>query len=355
MKRPYKHIKLKQNTPEWEQWRYNGIGGSEVASALATDSRELADLVYLTPIQLHLLKIGEPVTKFSGNESSEEGHYQEQAIIDRFSYYDLENPEQMNIYRNMKAGHKVNGIYRPKDVLQNDKYPWLFLSEDAFMTESVKSKKPKALIETKLTTSMEANRYTDKVNPSHFLQLQTGLLITGFEVGYLITLTDGKWFSVTTVRADKEIHQWIAEVTASFWLNVAKARKIKIEHNLPSYFNVIPDTLTEHQREGALMLAELEPKLTGSDKEVTFLRDMVIPSIDKIEREGTQEEFELCVQYKSACDSIDTGQNKKNEAYGRLLLSLSGATHVKFDDGKRGYYSFQSDKHGKKSMRVSLK
>lgn len=355
MKRPYKHIKLKQNTPAWEEWRYNGIGGSEVASALATDSKDLAELVYQTPIQLHLLKVGEPVTKFSGNVSSEEGKYQEKSIIDRFSYYDLESPDQMSIYRNMAKNFKVNGVYSPKDVIQNPKYPWLFLSEDAFMTESVKSRKPKALIEAKLTTSMEAARYQNRLNPAHYLQLMTGLLISGFPVGYLCSLVDGKWFEVTKVEADKEIFQWIENTTAMFWLNIAKARKIKIEYGIPTYFNVNPDMLTERQQEGAALLSELEPKLIGSDKEIKFIREMIVPPVEKIERPGTQEEWEYCQQYNQACDGITESESKKNEAYGRLLLSLNGSNYIKFDDGKGGYYSFTSDKNGKKSLRVSLK
>lgn len=119
MKKVYKHVKLKQKSPEWVAWRQeSGLGGSEVSSALATDSKELADLVYMTPIQLHLLKIGEPVTKFSGNVSSCEGQYQEAHIIERFKYFDLEVPDQMSIYSNMAADRKVNGVYQPGDTLQ---------------------------------------------------------------------------------------------------------------------------------------------------------------------------------------------------------------------------------------------
>jgi hypothetical protein len=353
MKKPYKEIRLKQGTQAWLDWRQEtGIGGSEVSSALATDSAELADLAYQTPIQLHLLKVGEPVTRFSGNVSSEEGKLQEPHIINRFRYYDLETPDQMSIYANMASGNKINGVYQPGNVLQNPKYPWLYYSLDAYVTESLNSRKAKGLIEAKLTTSMEANRYVNKVNPSHFLQLQTGLMITGFPIGYLISLVDGKWFNVLPVEPDKEIHQWIETVTAKFWTAVIKARMIKLEYGITSYINVNTDTLTEKQKEGVDILSQLEPSLIGSDHEIDFLKSMIIPRAEEIEREGTQSEFNSAIGYLQANVAVVEAEKKKKIHYGEMISTLDGFNKINFPSG---FYSYKADKNGKASLKVSDK
>jgi hypothetical protein len=356
MKKPYKHIRLKQKTQEWIDWRQeNGLGGSEVTSALATDSKELSELVYMTPIQLHLLKLGEPVQKFMGNESSCEGQFQEPHIIERFKYYDLESPNQMSIYSNMEAGNKINGVYQPGDILQNPKYPWLFYSLDAFMTDSITSKKPKALIEAKLTTSMESNRYENSVNPAHWLQLQTGLMITGFPIGYLITMVDGKWFKVLPVEPDKQIHEWIEHITVKFWTNVVKAKIIKVEYELSAYYNVNPDTLTERQREGVQLLSDLEPSLIGSEHEIDFIKSMIIPQAEEFPREGTQEELDAVRSYLLAGEQVNEFDRKKKIHYAQMISTLNGSNVINFNDGKDGYYSFKANKNGKPALYVSPK
>jgi hypothetical protein len=354
MKKPYRHIKLKQKSKEWLEWRHeNGIGGSEVASALATDSKELSELVYQTPIQLHLLKLGEPVTRFSGNVASEEGAHQEAAILNRLRYYDLENPDQMLIYENMRSCKKINGIYQPGGTLQNPSIPHLFYSMDAFMTESLKSRKPKALLEAKLTTSMETSRYENKVSPMHWIQVMTGLMITKLPVGYLISLIDGKWFSVLKIEPDREVFEWIETISASFWRKVLRARIIKLEYGIPAYYNVPVYMFDERQREGVAKLNELEPSLIGSENEIAFLKQMITPRVEEVRRLGSQEEFEEAVGYLKACQKIAEAEAEKNKHYGKMISWLNGYNVVDFPDA--GYYSYKATKKGVNTLNVKIK
>jgi hypothetical protein len=356
MKRQFKYIRLKQGSKEWEQWRHeNGFGGSDIASVLSTNSKELAELVYTPPIKLFLERIGEPVQKFTGNVASESGKFFEPIILEYYKHYDFESPDQMAMFRNIQAKRPVNGLWRPNGIIQNPKWPWLYYSPDGFGTESLKSKKPCVVLESKQTTSFETKRYKNGLNPAHYLQCMAGLMITGFDKGYVLSLVDGQWFEPTIILPDKEIFQWIEQISAEFWTRVVKARMIKIEYGLGAYFNVNPDTLTEKQREGVERISELEPSLIGSNNEIKTICEMVIPAPEKTEREGTQDEWVLCQKYNQACAKISDAEAEKNEAYGSLLLSLSGANYVKFDDGKAGYYSYMSDKNGKRSIRVSLK
>lgn len=351
----YKDIRLKQGTEAWKQWRYEtGIGGSEIASVLATDSFELSQLVYTPPLKLYLLKIGEPVQQFTGNVASYEGKLQERSIVERFKYYDLERPDNMLMHKNMEEGIVLNRVLRPNCVFHNPQWEWLFYSPDAVW---IRDRKRHGILESKLTNSMETNRYKNRVNPSHYLQVMTGLMITGLPIGYVLVLIDGQFFEPVPVYPDKEVFEWIQQISAQFWMRVAKARQIKIEYQIPAYFGVNPDMLTERQREGAELLSQLEPELIGSEHEMNFIREMIIPRPDEFPRDGDDDEFALCVEYIEAGEQIKKAEAKKREVYEKLLLSLDGCNIVNFPQApvKGCYYSYMPDKNNKASIRVSPK
>lgn len=358
----YKDIRLKQGTEEWRQWRYDtGIGGSEIASVLATDSFDLSQLVYTPPLKLFLQKIGEPVQGFTGNISSEEGKFQEKQITHRFKFYDLERPDNMLMHKNMKDGLVLNKVIHPGNVWHNPNFEWLFYSPDAVwvLPDELNPRKyhRHAILESKLTNSMETARYKNRVNPSHYLQVMTGLMITGLPIGYVLLLIDGQFFEPVPVYPDKEVFQWIEQISAQFWTRVVKARKIKIEYQIPYYFGVNPDHLTQQQRDGAELLSQLEPELIGSEHEMAFIREMIIPKPEECPREGTDDEFALCQNYLEANENITKAEAKKREVYERLLMSLNGSNMINFPGApvKGCYYSYMPDKNGKASIRVSQK
>lgn len=357
MKKQYKDIRLRQGSPEWKAWRdQQGIGGSEVASVMATVSKELADLVYMPPLKLFLQKIGEPhIQQFTGNIQSESGHCMEHVIMDYMKYYELDAPDQMKMFKNKREGIVVNGVRKPNNVVQNLQWPWMYFSPDAFLCESPQSQKRIAILESKNTTSMESRKYSSKINPAFYLQVQAGLMITGLPVGYACILIDGCWLEIVPIYPDKEIHKWIEETVAQFWIKVVKARKLKIEYELPCYFQVNPDTLTPKQREGAIRIAELEPNLTGSEPEVDFIRGMIIPQAEETPREGTQEEWVYALNYLKAGEEEKGAKARKNIHLAEMLSSLNGVNVINFDEGKNGFYSYKPDKNGRPSIFVSPK
>jgi hypothetical protein len=181
----------------------------------------------------------------------------------------------------------------------------------------------------------------------------TGLLVTGLPVGYLISLVDGKWFSVLKVEPDKEVFDWIETVSASFWRNVLKARIIKIEHDLTAYYNMPPDMMNEKQREGVMKLSELEPSLIGSTNEVKFLKELITPKAEEYRRQGTQDEFEEAVAYLKACEKVAEAEAEKNRHYGKMISELNGYNVIDFQEA--GYYSYKATKKGTCTLHVKLK
>lgn len=364
MKKPpakiYKDVKLRQGTEEWKQWRYDtGIGGSEIASVLATSSFELSQLVYTAPIKLFLQKIGDPVQAFTGNVSSHEGKFQEKAIVKRFVYYDMDRPDNMLMHHNMQNNIVMNRVFSPNCVFYNPDLPHGFYSPDSLWMKEIEPRKfaRAGLLEAKLTNSMECARYKNKINPSHVFQVLWGLRITGLPVGYVLTLVDGQFFEPVPIYPNVEIFQWMEDVSADFWRKVLRARMIKIEHNLPYYFNVNPDSLTEQQKDGVEKISALEPALIGSEHEMKFIREMIIPKAEEVAREGTDEEWMLCEKYLQANENIKHADAEKVKIYEQLLMSLKGANMVNFSNApvKGCYFSFMPDKNGRPSLKVSQK
>lgn len=352
MKKPYRDLRLKQRSPEWSTFRLNGIGGSEIASVMAMASPDLAELVYTSPLKLFLHKLEEPIQAFTGNLHTFEGQYQERAIIDRFKYYDLDQPDAVLMHKNIQDNIRCNDVRQHNGVFQNPKYEWLFYSPDSLF---IKDKQRYGILEGKLTTSMETKRYTNKINPSHYLQVMQGLMITGLSVGYILYLIDGQWYEPIKVEPDTQVFKWIEETSADFWLRVVKARKLKIEYELPAYFGVNPVALTERQREGAALIAQLEPNLLGSTHELDFIKGMIAPQAEIIAREGTQDEWEAALGYLKAGEEEKTAEAKKKKHYAEMLRTLNGSNTINFMDGKSGFYSYKPDKNGKTSLYVSPK
>ncbi len=349
--KPYKDLKLSQGSDKWKKWRRNrGIGGSEIATVLATDSKDLADLIYTPPIKLYLDKIGENVQQFTGNVPSMEGQFQEHAIVERFKYWDLERPDALGMHKNREAGIVLNRVWNINTVFWNPEYEWLFYSPDAVLLVEGERR---AILESKLTTSMETSRYKNRLNPAFYLQIQMGLMITGLPIGYALILIDGQWFDVVPVHPDQAVFDWIKSISARFWASVLKARKIKIEYGIENYFAIDPMSFDEGKREGIKKLEMLEPMLTGNEREIEFIKEMIVPLPERVERQGTIEEQLMCMSYHKVNENLRDLQKEKNVLYSNMLKAMGGSNVVNFDHG--GYYSYLPDKNGKRSLHVSSK
>jgi hypothetical protein len=214
----------------------------------------------------------------------------------------------------------------------------------------------KRLNETKNTTSMEARKYPNKVSPAFYIQVQQGLLMTELEVADLSILVDGRWLDVVTVEPNKEHQQLIIDTSHDMWLRVLKARAIKMEYEIPNYFGVNPEFLTERQKEGAMLLSELEPDLTGTDKEIDFIKEMVKVPDEEVEMQGTPEQLEIAKRYIEVNAKIKALNQAKNIAQEELVLSLGGFNKASFDDIEdKPFFTYKKDARGSKRLYVPEK
>lgn len=98
-------LDLKQNTPEWHQWRAQGLGASDIAALYGKHP-------YLTEYQLWLQKTGQ-AEAFKGNVATEHGQR-----------------EEPHAFHALKTAHNLYDL--ETGCLQHPQYPHLRCSIDAY-------------------------------------------------------------------------------------------------------------------------------------------------------------------------------------------------------------------------------
>ena len=364
-----KRVQIKQHTPKWLKWRdEHGYGASEIAGVMAEYNSDLAEFIYTDPIQIHLLKIGESVTRFSGNINSNSGHFMEPHIIEMYRYWDNDNPDQMVMYENMRKGRKMNNIRRSSFFMTNDKYEWLFFSPDALEyrdSDIIGEKiimKPVGIIECKNTTSAESNRYPNRVSPSFIAQVCHGLMISELEYAKILIYVDGYKLDVITLYADdpmvKAIQKNIIECSLQSWRRVLECRKIKLEHGIDFYYQYNVDIMTAKQQEGASMLQAMEPYLTGSEKEWEWIRENVYHTSEVTKMEVTNEQWQLLMDRKPAKDEVKRLEQQARKIDEQLIHSLKGAHLAVIDKDtleEKTAFSYKKDRNDEASIYVNPK
>lgn len=352
--REIKQIRIKPHSDEWHKFRYeNGYGGSEIASVVATASKTMGDLIYTPPLKLHLQKIGEThIQEFTGNITTESGHFFEPIILNWFRFFDIDEPDQYKMFQNIKANNRINKVISPKVYIKNEKYPWLFVSPDAWAWKYKKG--PKRYVETKHTSSMETKRHPNKISPAFYAQVQLGLMLTELEVADLCLLIDGRWFEVVSIEPSKEWFDLILDTSHKAWRNIIQARIIKLEYGIPSYFGMNPDMFTQKQLDGIALLSELEPPLSGTDSEFEFIKEMVVPEVEEVIAEGSEDTLKLCLDFLSLDEKVKETTKEKQTLYSKMLLAL-GAGHNVCRYGDQKLFTYKMDKRGVAKLLVNDK
>lgn len=328
---------------QWLKFREMGIGGSELGGVFNESKWDDALKVWLN-------KIGEPVTTFTGNPFTEAGQWLEAHIADMYQYWDHRDADLMKMYERRRNKQRVNTVRSVFAYVVNDKYPWLFASMDRRILRD-KRKKGRGVLECKNTTSMEKNTYTHGINPGHVLQVYQYLMITEWEYADVMIFFDGNNWDCVTFEPDKEVFEMIEYETAKFWKSVEEARRIKEEYNIPSYYGM-PDYYFNDpkQYDGISMLQSMEPEIT--DVTYDWIKGLIVPTPTYTEMEGTQEIFELAVQYHNTVKARGEHDKELDRIKACIIAELSGIHVARFDDG---VVSYKPTSSGENRLHISDK
>ena len=330
----------------WKQWRWHHIGGSDIAAVCAGYNYILAEHSWTPPIKYYLQMIGEPIQPFMGNVNSNMGQILEPIIINLYRFYDRTVPPEpdntiplMEMFKNRAANKRMNRIICRHNYCWNTETPYLSGSPDGFIYE----KRGRGIIEIKNMTSMEQNRYANKLNPAHTLQCQHNMYCTGAQYCDLIRLIDGAWMDVMRIERDEEQIAFILQCSADFWAKVSEARELKERFNIEQYYDMPQDFFEDSQLEAIGELQAMEPDFVGSQVELDWLRDYIKPAVDQIEREVTGAEYNLLREYAEAKRKVKQTEKGVNRVQEELITALKGYQVI---NTEHGYYSYKMTKGG---------
>jgi hypothetical protein len=208
------------------------------------------------------------------------------------------------------------------------------------------------VLEAKNTTTMARKDFEEGIDPSYICQTQHYLLVTGWQKAYLALEIDGNNFDCVEFGVISEVQDAIKYFSSKFWQSVEKARSIKEEYNIGSYYGVNPILLSPKQQEGVFLLQQLEPDLTGQACEVEFLRKYIKPTKEYTEIDGDENLLELARQYHAANENAKIAQQNKDKVYNEIITTLGGIHCAKFEVGN---ISYKEDSAGRKKLYVSPK
>lgn len=243
-------LPITQNTPEWHEWRAQGIGASEIAALYGKHP-------YLTEYQLWLQKTGQ-AKEFEGNVATEHGQH-----------------EEYNAFLTLKEDDCLPELVRG-GCIEHAKIPYLRASLDGYCAYR------KLLIEIKSPYGQKNRKITEiEQIPDYWV----------YQVQFQLALCDS--YSIQDVEHEGMIYLWLGknECNRQFCIfknktlqddMIAKASQWWIEHVVMGN-PVKPDTIIISQKEvldKLLLYEEYNRAIKEIDAKKTALKSEIEEFLD---------------------------------------------------------------------------
>jgi len=331
---------------QWLSYRSCGLGGSDISALLGISS-------YKSPLELYLEKIGEHTPFQSDNRFTFFGNLHEDEIASLYQYWD---GDMDSMIANRKDAKKVNRVRSVNAFIHNPRYPQLFASIDRMILSNPKRQARKGILECKNTSSFVLRRYDGQIPYEYVVQVIGYLLVTGWDHASLAIEVDGNDYKVfpyeRTDSSTKDIMAEIERASAPFWSKVLRARIIKEEFGITSYYSLHPDTLKDPKiQEGVAMLQELEPDIVNDSTTESFLSKIFKP--EPLTIEGTQEIWKLAVDYLQSKEN--EGLAKKDKVHYSNLIKAEMKNTERVDFEEAGSITWKADSKGVRRFSVNIK
>ena len=255
------------HSPEWYDFRFSGIGASEIGYVLRKSD-------WKDSLPVYEEKVGLKQIGFMRNEQMVMGSYMEQHIADMWQYHE---PGGEDYWQNITAGKKFRScITEPikHKYFRNKKFPHLFCSLDGLiptgsLTSSGDVLNYPGVLEIKNQRSFVLEKWILKIPPEQLYQIHQIMLILESSYGEIATLVDGCHLRITPVPLVPELAEDLLTESYKFWhQNVlpAKGLKKQIEE---AYFNHNTQRAAELEAE----LFDYEPPPIGRRGYLEYLSE----------------------------------------------------------------------------------
>lgn len=320
----------------WLTYRSNGIGASEVGTILGLDD-------YKSSLELFYYKIGDLPTLDTENIYQFMGKYQEDAIADLWQYW---QDDEETMIKNYRDGKIIRRCQRVNAYVNNPDYPWLFVSLDRKINKT--ENKGEGTLELKTISGYVADKWDGGVAPTYVPQLNTQMLVCGFDYGEMAILQDGRRFFVLPFEKSHTIQQVIITETKKFWDRVLEARKLVNEKYI-----CLGEFNYKRAEELTAEIDKLAPDPDGSQAYSDFLKKKYKRPLSA-ERQGTEEE-----QRFAGVAAITAQKIKKEEEIKRLaenyLKAAMGDRFQMLDFGPAGRVYWSMTQGGNRVFRNKIK
>lgn len=307
-----------------------GFGGSDIGTVMGLNS-------YKSKLEFFHQKIGLRNSVRKDSPAMYRGRVLEDVVVKSYwQYYDPENPTMDALLENASINRIIRKCRNVNYIMINSDYPWLFASLDReILIESGVNKNNKPIykslgpLEIKTDTGYGSSKWNAEVNPSHIVQHQQQLLVSGTEYGEIAILTDATWFKSIPFNANKEIQEGIINATKEFYLRIQNAKAILASQSWDEQAKMAK-------------VQQLEPDPEGTEAWEQYMKDFYKPE-NNLSIQGTDELFEWATKYNELKELQSQYEDQKR-LYANLLrnhLYKNQATLIDF--GPNGKVFIQKD------------
>ena len=321
---------------EWLSFRSRGVGGSDVGCIMGLSP-------YKSSLELYYQKIGAIQTFDIENMSMFLGKEQEDFVGSMWEYW--EGSEE-SVIANYRDGRKVRRCKKINGYIQNDLYPWLFVSLDREINKQ--GEKGNGTLEIKLINSWEADKWESGIPPAYIAQVNCQMLVAEYEFGEMAILEDNRKFFVYPFEKSEIIQNHIIRKTKDFWDRVIAGRKFVNEKYLPeNQFNQRKLQELDHE------IDKLAPEPDGTLTYSNYLKEKFGRPLEA-ERKGSDMELGYAMIQRSAAEEIKEIEATKLKAENSLKNAMGDRVQM-LDFGPAGRVYWSKTAAGHRVFRNKIK
>ena len=318
---------------DWLRFRKRGIGASEVGAIMGLSQ-------YKSNVELFYEKIGQGLGYNVENLAMFLGHEYESPIAQLWEYW---GGTVESLIENARAKNKVRRMQKVNAYIQNPKYPHLFVSLDRRINKHVDQEtgqeRGNGALEIKTISGYESDKWESGIPPSHVVQVQTQLLVTGWQYGELAVQKDGRQFDVYPFEKHKGVCREIVKQTTDFWKRVERARVL-----LTQQYEAEKNFNTRKLREVEAELQTIEPSPDASDGLASFLKEKYRNADATSERMGTLEELAIAQDHLRFKEQQKKINEKIQLCENSLKSKIKEIERIVFPQA--GFVSWRNDTNG---------
>jgi putative phage-type endonuclease len=261
--------KIKDRTPEWFEFRQNGLGASSAAIVCGLSPYKP------TPMELYHHKIGTMELDRTMSAPAFHGIHQEDYVANIWKYYDGTEDGYMENFENNKIIRQAQNLV---GFVQNPKYPHLYCNLDRVIKKGSRKLNDDGTLSDEITTTLcpleikTMNSFVykkyDGVPDMYIVQVHQQMMIMECDYAEIAILIDGRGFKVFPIERNEDIVDMITERTYDFWSRVLQGRQALIQAEMAK-----EDDDFEKYHDYMGVIQQLEPEPDDNENYSTFLSD----------------------------------------------------------------------------------